>query len=94
MQKIEVKILDTALFKLVLKDFSRIIVGQNLMTRVLRCNIIALARVFCEELTYYKLGLSAVIGVCGIKIVYSCLDSSVNTLIPGPLAVSVFLIAA
>ena len=76
MQKIEVKILNTAFFQLLLEDFRRVIAAvDDLMAGVLGGKVVAVPGVFLEDTANDPLGLAAVVGIGRVKIVDTVADS-------------------
>ena len=68
-KKIEIKVFYITLFKLLLKNNRRVIVGQHLMTRILGGKIVAVAGILLKNFANHYLGHSAMVGVCGVKII-------------------------
>ena len=74
-QQIEVEILHTALFQLLLEYLSRVVAGaDDLVSGIFGGKEIAFPGIFTEDPTDNSFGFAAVIGIGGVKIVYTMLN--------------------
>ena len=80
MKEIKIEILYPAFFKLLLKDSGGIIGLHQLMSRVFIRKEEAITRVFIQDFAEHNLAQTAVVGICGVKVVdtlgYSTVDHS------------------
>ena len=75
MQQVEVKILDTAFFQLLVKYGRRVVVVADLMTGIFGGEVIAVPGESVQDLSDDHLGHAAVIGVGSVKIIDAVVQS-------------------